>query len=113
MTAWLNAAAVTTKEFAGLQTAIMALRQATDLLLRMTAEDAAAVATPFLQAFGMIAGGVMLAGGVARAPDGDFLIRKRKTLDFYVSHILPRYIGALATVASGAVAVAALRPEDF
>ncbi len=100
--------------------ALGSLRYATTVLLGRDAQDAAAVAVPYLNAFGTIMGAAMLARSAAALPDflkqgGDaaFAEAKRLTARFYAAHILPQARADLETVMSGAAPVAAFRPSMF
>jgi hypothetical protein len=90
------------------QAAIGHLEQATQQLL--TANDlqgSAAISVPYLRAFGVIAGGVMMARSAEKleGADAKFAEAKRGTARFYMSHILPQYLGCLETMRKGAAAV--------
>jgi alkylation response protein AidB-like acyl-CoA dehydrogenase len=98
--------------------AIARLEEATQHLLATGGEDpqgAASVSVPYLQAFGVIAGGVMMARALAslEGADAHFAEAKRGTARFYMSHILPRHLGCLATVRAGAEAVKAFPATLF
>ena len=84
MNAWLKEAEQTTDR--DLADALDALEQAAGHLVTLDPARAAFVGVPFLNAFGVIAGGVLLAKG-GHALSG-----------FYNAHILPRWRGSLATV---------------
>jgi alkylation response protein AidB-like acyl-CoA dehydrogenase len=85
-------------------------------VLQKGAEDpdyAACVAVPYLRAFGILAGGVMMARSFIAADeamkagqgDADFFQRKKNTVHFYAAHILPKAQAYLETVAHGAETV--------
>jgi alkylation response protein AidB-like acyl-CoA dehydrogenase len=76
------------------------------LLVAESANDALAGATPYLDMFGITAGGWLLgasalaaAGGAAEDP---FLAAKVETARFYADHVLSRTRGLLGTVTAGA-----------
>lgn len=84
--------------------ALDALEEATGWMLEQgrngDLESVAAVNMPYLNAFGAVAGGVMLARAAAGG-DRDRVL----TAAFYNSHILPAYKGYIDTVLHGAAAV--------
>lgn len=84
--------------------ALGALEEATGWMLEQgrkgDLESVAAVNMPYLNAFGAVAGGVMLARAAAGG-DRDRVL----TAAFYNSHILPAYKGYIDTVLHGAAAV--------
>lgn len=103
-------------EMAGLRDdladALSGLVDATRFLCAATPEDAASVAVPYLQAFGLALGAGLLARSVEALPaylqqggDGNFAAAKRATALFYAAHILPQAMAALATVMKGAESV--------
>jgi hypothetical protein len=84
------------------------LEQATQFLLAANDQQgAAAVSVPYLRAFGLIAGGVMMARSVAalEGMEAKFAEAKRGTAKFYMSHVLPQYIGCLEAVHRGGMPV--------
>ena len=97
---------------AGLGNGIDALRHGTDWLLARLPEspnDALAGATPYLELFGLVAGGWLLAraalaarrSGRAGGGDQDFLAAKVATAAFYCQQVLPRAAGLLPAVTAG------------
>ena len=89
-----------------LQDALQSLQAATTWILEQGAkgnlEAVAAVNVPYLRAFGVVAGGMMMARAVCAA-NGD---RQRiMTADYYMRHILPQYKGHVDAVLSGAASV--------
>lgn len=99
-----------------LSQAIDDLEAATSWILQQAAqghiESVAAVNVPYLNAFGYIAGGVMMARMAAASTDPADKTNVMKA-DFYLSHILPRYLGNLKTVMTGAAAVCGFGAADF
>ncbi|MDQ1440881.1 MAG: 3-(methylsulfanyl)propanoyl-CoA dehydrogenase [Acidimicrobiaceae bacterium] len=102
---------------AGLANGVDALRQASDwLLARVGIEpnDALAGATPYLQLFGVVAGGWLLARSAlaahrqlaasagASAAERVFFADKVSTARFYCQQLLPETAGLLPAVTSGA-----------
>lgn len=92
--------------------ALAALETATGWILTQGGkgdiESVAAVNMPYLNAFGTIAGGVMLARAAAK---GD---RNRAMMAaFYNTHILPSYKGYIDTVLHGAAAVCGYTTDMF
>ncbi|MDP1536395.1 MAG: acyl-CoA dehydrogenase [Burkholderiales bacterium] len=88
---------------------------------RQQPEAAAAVAVPYLQLFGTVAGGWLMARAAliaqerrdAPGADRGFLEAKLATARFYLEHLLPQ-AGALArTVTQGAASTLALAPAAF
>ena len=80
---------------------------------------AAAAASPYLEMFGIVAGGDMMARsalaaakGLAEAADDRFLQGKLMTARFYADNILPQAGGLLAPIAAGRHSVMAL-DEDL
>lgn len=92
-----------------LRAAIAALKDATSALPARAAKDVAAVATPYLRAFGYVAQAAMMARALhaTGAPEtgDDFITARRAQALFYIDHILPRAQGELAIVAHGADSV--------
>ena len=67
-------------------------------------DDIAASASPYLKAFGIIAGGVMLSVSAAKSSeyeDQDFAKEKQKTAEFYLHNSLPLAEGHLKAATSG------------
>jgi alkylation response protein AidB-like acyl-CoA dehydrogenase len=100
------------------------LDAATDWLSEALTGDpsrAAAVATPYLNLFGTVAGGWLLGRGAlaARArldtgnDDPRFLAAKIKTARFYAENLLPQAAAEAAVVMTGADSTLALADEDF
>jgi len=100
------------------------LDAATDWLVGTLGADtakAAAVATPYLELFGTVAGGWMLGREAlaARArleaggDDASFLAAKVKTARFYSDNLLPRAAAEAAMVMTGADSTLAFAAEDF
>ena len=100
---------------AALSGAVSAMRDVTKWFVEAGAADAdvaAAVAKPYLQAFGTIVGGLMMARiaaaaekGLAQGADHAFFEAKRALADFYMSHILPEAAACIETVYKGGPAV--------
>jgi hypothetical protein len=83
-------------------------------------QRAAAVAVPYLELFGTVAGGwlMMKSAAIAHAKAGgagdrDYLASKMVTARFYAEHILPRARAYADTVLTGSSAVLELDPEQF
>ena len=82
---------------------------------------AAAVAVPYLELFGVVAGGwgmmkaAVRAGEMLRDPQSDreFLSAKLASARFYAEHILPRAQGHAGTVMNGAASVLALTEDQL
>jgi alkylation response protein AidB-like acyl-CoA dehydrogenase len=100
------------------------LDAATDWLSEALTGDpsrAAAVATPYLNLFGTVAGGWLLGRGAlaarARLDTGNgeprFLAAKIKTARFYAENLLPQAAAEAAVVMTGADSTLALADEDF
>lgn len=110
---------------ADLAGAIDALEEATNYLLDLGSkgelEAIAAVTVSYLQAFGYIAGGMMMGRAAAAAlnwaeeagSDAEFCQQKTDTVLFYIGHILPRYRSHLETVKKGGDAVTAFASSMF
>ena len=105
-----------------LSSAVDALDGATDWLIEhggRTPALAFAGATAYLELFGLVAGGAMMARSAtaaARALAGDadnagFYRTKLATARYYAEHVLPRAAGLASTIVDGAESVLAL-PED-
>ena len=91
--------------------ALDSLREATDWLLAAEHHrDRLAGASPYLEMFGLVAGGWVMARSAAKAGqllasgegDADFLNTKVATCRFYCDQILPQATGLLPAVTSGA-----------
>jgi alkylation response protein AidB-like acyl-CoA dehydrogenase len=107
----------------GLGNGVEVLRQATDWLLGRVAtepNDALAGATPYLELFGLVAGGWLLARSalVAQRPraaspgDREFLEAKVATARFYCQQLLPHTAGLLPSVTAGAAPLYAIDLES-
>lgn len=103
-----------------LKNGVEALQAATKWILetggRGDLESVAAVNVPYLNAFGVIAGGVMMARAVIEAkaqPDKAAAQQRAMTADFYMQHILPRYKGCVDSVLTGASSVCAYKAAMF
>ena len=79
-----------------------ALKEALEALLAdgKNLERLAFAAQPLLKAFGIIAGGALLARSVSALTDQPFAKNKRETADFYAKHILPLASGYLVSAQS-------------
>jgi hypothetical protein len=121
MNVWLTEADAALKalgdaEWRGeLAQALDGLRQATGWVVKANDPDAvAAVAVPYLNAFGFAAGGVMMARAAATAKDsGAFGEAKLATARFYGAHILPRTRAAVETVLRGSAPVGHYKESFF
>ncbi len=100
------------------------LDAATDWLVGTLGADpakAAAVATPYLELFGTVAGGWMLGREALAAQarleaggdDARFMATKVKTARFYCDNLLPRAAAEAATVMTGADSTLAFAAKDF
>ena len=100
------------------------LDAATDWLAGTLTGDlskAAAVATPYLNLFGTVAGGWLLGRGAlaararldAGSDDARFLAAKIKTARFYAENLLPQAAAEAVVVMTGAESTLALADEDF
>ena len=118
---WFDEAHVTLKSLAGhadqqqaLKGALEALQSATKWILEQggkgNLEAVAAVNVPYLRAFGVVAGGMMMARAVIEAKGDKHRIM---TADYYMRHILPQYKGHVETVLTGAASVCDYRPDMF
>ena len=105
-----------------LKAAVVDMRNATDALLKQakTPQNIAAVATPYLRAFGLVsAAGMMgraaLAADKVAATGGDpvFCDAKLKTAEFYLAHILPHYAADLKIALTGSKSVVNFKPGMF
>jgi alkylation response protein AidB-like acyl-CoA dehydrogenase len=105
-----------------LEAAIDALTEASEWLLGRLGEapnDAKAGATPYLEMFGITAGGWLLAESALAAQrrladangDAAFLREKIATARFYAAHELPRVAGLVGSVTAGAEGMFAI-PAD-
>lgn len=98
--------------------AVEALTEASRwLLAREDPNDVLAGATPYLEMFGITAGGWLLGvAALAAAPgaaDDDFLRAKVATARFYTDHVLPQVRGLLGTVTAGAAGIFAVEPQQL
>jgi alkylation response protein AidB-like acyl-CoA dehydrogenase len=91
---------------------ISSLLAATDFIVKAGADKkldlVAAASTPYLKAFGIIAGGALLNRSVQKVADHvdkEFATEKQKTAAFYISNILPLAEGHLHAATDGASAV--------
>lgn len=100
--------------FTGLieQEYIDALKEALDTFARWGAEKKrehiAAAASPYLKAFGYIAGGALLALSAQKAkdhPDPAFAAAKKKSAEFYAGNILPLALAQLRAATEGSEAL--------
>jgi hypothetical protein len=103
-----------------LRESVASLRSATQYFLTDTPQNIAAVATPYLQAFGLISGAAMMARALIAADalvdaggDKTFCATKRATALFYMHNILPLCAGELAVVAGGKSTVVDFKPVHF
>jgi alkylation response protein AidB-like acyl-CoA dehydrogenase len=84
------------------------------LLARENPNDALAGATPYLEMFGITAGGWLLGvsalAAAAGAGEDPFLAAKVETARFYADHVLPQAGGLLGTVTAGADGLFAVEP---
>jgi hypothetical protein len=94
---------------ASLATGLDALERSTEWLLSCEdPNDALAGATPYLELFGTVTGGWLLAKGAAAASkaleekDDPFLRAKFTTAHFYCTQLLPRAVGLAPSVMAGA-----------
>jgi hypothetical protein len=107
---------------ANLEDAIGALDEAgRSLLARMDENpaDALAGATPYLEMFGITAGGwlmgvsALVARRLLASGDDPFLEAKLATARFYADHVLPQARGLLASTTAGAEGMFAVPPEGL
>ncbi len=77
-------------------------------MLRKAPRHALAGATPYLEQFGLVTGGALLARGALAAhkaleadPANSFMKQKRSVASFYIKHIMPRAHGLTATITAG------------
>ncbi|MBU0859408.1 MAG: acyl-CoA dehydrogenase [Alphaproteobacteria bacterium] len=103
-----------------LRDSVSSLRAATQALMADTPQNIAAVATPYLRAFGLISGAAMMARALVAADalaeaggDQSFCTTKRATALFYMHNILPLCAGELAVVAGGQSTVVDFKPAQF
>jgi hypothetical protein len=107
----------------GLANGIEVLRQATEWLLGRVAtapNDALAGATPYLEMFGLVTGGWLLARSALAAQhllaagegDSAFLAAKIATARFYCEELLPEAAGLLPAVTAGAAPLYAIDLES-
>lgn len=105
-----------------LEKALESLSGATDFIVHRGGEsldDVAAVAVPYQQAFGDIAGGVMMARAALAAASAKeegqenrtFCDVKIRTAHFYMAHILPAGAAHCEIVVQGSDAVTGITPE--
>lgn len=128
MQTWLEEASIDAQNLASsadadwhaeLTQGLTGLRRATDALLASgrgnDLETIAAVAAPYLHAFGTVAGAAVMARAILQAKDSasDFAAAKMISARFYGTHILPRFRGSIETVMRGGNAVLASGPEFF
>ena len=100
--------ALETEGGASFKSDIEALRKATQFLLEKGAakdmDAVAAMAAPYLKAFGIIAGGVMIMKAANKAQaldDKDYAQDKMKTAQFFMHNILPQAQGHLQAAVRG------------
>lgn len=91
---------------------IQALLKATDFIVKAGSEKkmdlVAASSAPYLKAFGIIAGGALLARVAEQAggeSDRDFAAQKEKTSSFYATNILPLAEGNLRAATEGSYSI--------
>jgi alkylation response protein AidB-like acyl-CoA dehydrogenase len=92
---------------APLETGIAALEQATEYLVGAEPALAAAGSAPYLQLFGTVAGGWLMArlALAARGRGGDFAAAKLATARFYAEHFLARAPAYLPAITGGATVI--------
>jgi alkylation response protein AidB-like acyl-CoA dehydrogenase len=95
--------------YVGLREALAALRETTAWMLDQLSKDRAAAlagATPYLQQWGLVLGGWVLArqalAAVHRADTDEFYLAKLTTASFYAEQLLPRVGGLSSAVSAGA-----------
>jgi alkylation response protein AidB-like acyl-CoA dehydrogenase len=87
------------------------------LLMSVDANDGLAGATPYLEMFGTVTGGWLLAKGALAAhralngSDDPFLRARIATAHFYCTQLLPRVVGLVPAVTAGAGDLFAVEPE--
>ncbi len=88
--------------------------------MKESPNDALAGATPYLELFGIVAGGTYLARGAIAAVDGlaenpgdGFLKQKLSVAAFYAANILPLGRGLKATICQGASGLYELDADEF
>jgi len=88
--------------------------------LKTEPNNALAGATPYLEMFGIVAGGAYLARGALAAVDGlsdrpndAFLKQKLAVAAFYAANILPQGRGLKATICQGAAGLYRLNADEF
>ena len=103
-----------------LASGLAALETATEWLLNCEdPNDALAGATPYLELFGTVTGGWLLAKGAVAASealvenDDPFLRAKLTTAHFYCSQLLPRAVGLVPSVTAGAGDLFKIDPKQF
>jgi 3-(methylthio)propanoyl-CoA dehydrogenase len=91
-----------------LREALAALRETTDWMLDQLPRDrvaALAGATPYLEQWGLVLGGWVLArqalAAVHRADTDEFYLAKLTTASFYAEHLLPQVAGLSSAVTAG------------
>jgi hypothetical protein len=105
-----------------LASAVASVREASQWLLGRLAEapnDAKAGATPYLEMFGITAGGWLLGASALAAKerlagangDAAFLEDKIATARFYAAHELPRVVGLVGSVTAGADGMFAIEAD--
>ncbi len=98
-------AATDKKSFEG---ALKDLRAATDFIVKAGAGDlAAAASAPYLEAFGIIAGGALLSDSAAKAASigASFAGEKGRTSAFFIGNLLPHAIALLHAAINGSKTV--------
>lgn len=103
---------------AALSNALSAVRDATGWIVKNggngALEDVAAVNVPYLNAFGALAGGAMMARSILAADDtSDFGRNRQATARFYAAHILPQAAAQAAVVMHGSQSVRTFSAADF
>ena len=95
--------------YVALREALAALRETTAWMLDQLPSDRAAAlagATPYLEQWGLVLGGWVLArqalAAVHRADTDEFYLAKLTTASFYAEHLLPRVAGLSSAVSAGA-----------
>ena len=109
---------------AALAQGVEALHRATDWLIETypaNAKAAAAGSVPYLQLFGTVTGGWLLARSALtaklrldeKAQDHDFYRAKLATARFYADHVLPQAPALKQSVVNGAPSTLALEEAQF
>ncbi|MCM2343101.1 MAG: acyl-CoA dehydrogenase [Alphaproteobacteria bacterium] len=100
-----------------LEAALRALDEATHWVLTQGqaggVEAVAAVNVPYLRAFGLIAGGVMMGRWYAAAAQSTQPEEARLLAHYYIQHILPQYKGCIDTVLTGSSSVCQYQSAMF